>query len=139
MNLIYYPNPVLLEIAKPVQDFDIWKEISINMIQIMKENNGCGLAAPQVGISNRVFVYDLENKQEVVINPEIIYLYGKPHKSSEGCLSIPGKIYAVCRFPKIKVSYYNLDKTKVEKILNFRESIIFQHEFDHLNGLLINR
>lgn len=111
-----------------------------DMVQTMRKRSGVGLAAPQVNKSLRMFVMRSFPgvPLTIVINPKIEYLeaYGKID-SREGCLSIPGKSMVVKRFNKIHVTYYDRKGNfKSEEFKGFK-AIIAQHEYDHLNGVLI--
>ena len=131
------------------QDFDLNdREGLATLVQDLKDtlksSEGCGLAAPQIGVSRRVLIVDgtgmtdvypyLENFVRTMINPVIVEESEKTTVYSEGCLSIPG-IYADVRRPKkIKVEYYdeNLER-KVEEFDNFAARMV-QHELEHLDG-----
>lgn len=111
-----------------------------NMIFTMKKSSGVGLAAPQVNESIRMFVMKsgFQVPLTVVINPTLEYLteYGQ-EDSTEGCLSIPGQTLKVKRYKRIRMSYYNREgKFITEEVKGFK-AIISQHEYDHLNGVLI--
>lgn len=111
-----------------------------NMIYTMKKSSGVGLAAPQVNESIRMFVMksSFQVALTVVINPTIEYLteYGK-QDSVEGCLSIPGQTLKVKRFNRIRMSYYNRAGEFISEEVKGFKAIISQHEYDHLNGVLI--
>ena len=110
-----------------------------DMIYTMGKAGGVGLAAPQVNQSVRMFVMrSLGVPLTVVINPKIEYLeeFGK-QKSTEGCLSIPGKNVTVRRYKKIHMSYFDRKGEYISRELSGFGAIISQHEYDHLNGTLI--
>ena len=111
------------------------KELIEDMIDTMYEADGVGLAAPQVGILNRIFVIDIGEGPMVFINPEILET-GGTQTGDEGCLSIPGYYAPVCRPNYVKVKF--LDENMQEKLLEaedfFARAIL--HENDHLNGVL---
>ncbi|MCO4795239.1 MAG: peptide deformylase [Bacteriovoracaceae bacterium] len=111
-----------------------------DMISTMKASGGVGLAAPQVNVSKRMFVMKsgFSVPLTVVINPKVKYLsnYGKKN-STEGCLSIPGKRVRVKRFKRIHLDYLNRDGEEISEEAKGFKAIIAQHEFDHLNGVLI--
>lgn len=116
------------------------QELAKDMASTMKSAGGVGLAAPQINRSIRMFVMGMRPTipLTVVINPRIEYLeeFGQT-KSQEGCLSIPGKTMVVKRFKKIHLSYFNLKGEYISKKLSGMSAIIAQHEYDHLNGVLI--
>lgn len=140
LKLFTYPDPLLKEISKEVTDFsNELKSFTDDMFKTMYENNGIGLAAPQVGVLKRVVVIDLQENDKknplIFINPEIIEANGST-TFEEGCLSVPGYHEVVKRKKEITVKYKDL-KGK-EEILNATGllAICLQHEIDHLNGIL---
>lgn len=135
-------NEILRKVAAPVRKID--KEITKliqNMEITMEENSGCGLAAPQVGVSRRVIVVLLNQQtdQEVIlpmINPEIIFHSESTYIDTEGCLSVPDYFDEVSRYEDIIVKF--LDKKGREQTLKLSDlnARVVQHEIDHLNGVL---
>ncbi|MCK5455075.1 MAG: peptide deformylase, partial [Calditrichia bacterium] len=116
------------------------KDFVDNLIETMRLNEGVGLAATQVNVVKQVFVIDkglIDEAWEVqaYINPEILESEGLENLE-EGCLSIPGIRAEVERPPAIKVKYQNLDGKLIEEQLEGLIAKVFQHEFDHLNGVL---
>lgn len=106
------------------------------MVKLMIENNGCGIAAPQVGVNKRLFVAILDNSRlELFVNPTIISHCDETVMQSEGCLSIPNKHGEVERYTTIKVKYFNGKENKLETFEGMNARII-QHEYDHLQGVL---
>lgn len=104
-------------------------------------NEGVGIAAPQVGISRRVVAVQRFDKDgepfEIYVNPQIVFTSEKKQKGWEGCLSVPGKRGEVERAAKIVVEYNNLVDFKIERdTIEGFTAIIFQHEIDHLDGIL---
>jgi peptide deformylase len=110
------------------------------MVQLMYDSNGIGLAGVQVGILKRILVIDLgkndEKKPIFVINPEIIKHSDKIIDSEEGCLSVPGERETIKRYETIKVKYTNEKKEKVTLDADGLLAVCFQHEIDHLNGIM---
>ena len=134
-------NQVALEI--PFEDIKLPETQTLidQMIKTMKNAGGVGLAAPQVNISKRLFVMkpSFFRKAQAVINPTIEYITDAGTKnSSEGCLSIPGKTFTVKRYKKINVTYFDRKADYQAERLEGFKAIVFQHEYDHLNGLLIS-
>jgi len=129
---------VLTEKAKPVKTFDSALALLVDaMFETMAEADGVGLAAPQVGVSERLFVIDLrDGKRWVFINPEIIATSEECVTAEEGCLSIPGVFSEVTRAARVSVQARNLQGRPftVEAEGLFARAI--QHELDHLNGVL---
>jgi len=110
------------------------------MAEIMYKAKGIGLAANQVGILKRFFIMDVsqkegKNKLEVYINPEIVSTEGETIYE-EGCLSIPGYFAPVKRYAKIYIKAYDIDGNLIERELDEISAIVFQHEYDHLDGIL---
>lgn len=107
-----------------------------SMIQLMTENHGCGIAAPQVGVNKRLFIAILDNERiELFVNPTILEHSEETEIDTEGCLSVPEKCGDVARYKKIKVRYFNGKETVTEEYEDMNARII-QHEYDHLNGVL---
>lgn len=107
------------------------------MIETMYHYDGVGLAAPQVGISQRFFVMDVGNGPVAVINPEILEASPETEIAEEGCLSFPEIFVEIERSKRVKVRYQNVRGEFVEEELEGYPARVFQHEFDHLNGVLI--
>jgi len=142
MQLKYYPAEVLKLKAKKVSIFDSsTRKLAQDMLDTMYENDGVGLAAPQVGVSKRIMVIDVAGEDEprkpiVFINPVIILKEGEL-VGQEGCLSFPGVYFEVKRANKIVVKYQNVQgrEQKLEAEGNLLCRAI-QHEIDHLDGEL---
>lgn len=133
-----YGEDCLAKKSTPVEEItDELREILNNMVETMHDSNGVGLAAPQVGINKRYFVLDInEGFVRKIINPEILEFSDDFDESDEGCLSVPGIYKKVKRAYEIKVKYQNeLGEEKVEIFKGFLAKA-FQHEFDHLDGIL---
>lgn len=132
------PDPILREISKPVNKVtpNIHKLLD-DMAETMYDASGVGLAAPQISILKRVIVLDPGDGTGLIemINPEIIERDGS-QIGPEGCLSIPGLQGDVKRWQKIKVK--GLDRNGNEVVMEAEDFLarIFQHEIDHLNGVL---
>ncbi|MBP7563494.1 MAG: peptide deformylase [Candidatus Cloacimonetes bacterium] len=142
LDIHIYGDKVLREKAKPVESLtQEIKDFIDDLTYTMYERDGVGLAAPQVGISLRIFVCDPEwSKTEkknplVLINPKFMDMEGDT-TYEEGCLSIPGIYEKVKRYSKVKISAYN--ENWEEKIYEADDlfSIVLQHENDHLDGIL---
>lgn len=138
MDIVTYGDPVLEEKAQPVAEFDEkLKSLVADMFEAMRRDRGIGLAAPQVGVSSRVFVTDVEGDgQRVFVNPEIIMTSPEVSEYEEGCLSFPGLYFTVKRPASVKVQAFT-EKGKpftvdAEGLL----ARVVLHEFDHLEGKL---
>jgi peptide deformylase len=137
MEITTYPNRVLKKKAKKITDFN---QDLLSLIQEMKQTlgeKGVGLAAPQVGQSLRLFIIRWENQELVLINPRIVFSSSNKIEAEEGCLSLPGLSVNVKRSDKIDIEAYNEQGIITRMTLEGWIARIFQHEFDHLNGILI--
>jgi len=129
-------DEILREKARPVPtvNSNILRLLD-NMQETMRDAQGVGLAAPQIGVSKRVIVVDLGEEIIELINPEIISSEGE-QIDAEACLSIPGFKGNVSRYEKIVVTGLNRDGEIIEIEAEGLLARIFQHEIDHLNGIL---
>ena len=138
-------HPVLLKKTNEISnlnDIDL-KKIIYDMSETMIDANGIGLAAPQVHLSYRLFMYrnpDIEEKEKIkvsiLINPQIEKISDDTEDDWEGCLSIPGMSGLVRRSKKIIYSGFDLKGAKVSGEADGLHARVIQHEFDHLNGIL---
>jgi peptide deformylase len=143
-EIVKYPDPVLERPAKAITEFDEeLRKLVADMFESMYAAKGIGLAAPQIGISKRLTVIDLSfqaNPEEkiVLINPEITSREGKQYEE-EGCLSLPDIREKVSRAAKVKVKAQDVKGDWFE--LDGEELLAraFQHEIDHLDGVLFFR
>ncbi|MFT4711071.1 MAG: peptide deformylase [Bacteroidia bacterium] len=139
-----YPTPVLRKEAVPVEDFDEdLAKIVEAMYRRMYDSKGVGLAAPQVGLPKRILVINPSGEQEdksgelALINPTIVERFGDESTYEEGCLSFPG-IYAEVKRPdKCKVEAVDINGEKLELEFEGFASRVVQHEYDHLQGILL--
>ena len=140
-RVLKYGNPILRMKAKPIETADeSIRELAANMIDTMLDNEGIGLAAPQVGQSVSMFVVDMGLIQEdgepmAVINPEIIEKKGQV-SFEEGCLCIPNVRAEVKRPEVISLRYQDIEGNKYEEKIEGLKARVFQHEIDHLHGVL---
>lgn len=132
-------DPVLRQKAAEVSDIDgkIAKLVE-DMIPTMYDAAGLGLAAPQVGVQKRLFVYDLHDDQgpKVLINPTISEARGE-WVYEEGCLSVPGLHWEIVRPKEVHLTGYDLDGNEVSFEADELTARLFQHELDHLDGKLL--
>ena len=140
IELKIYPNELLRKVSKEVKNIDQkLSKIYDEMCILMNNEKGIGLAAPQIGINERFFISkDFSNDSDqtiIFINPEIIEA-DDIVESKEGCLSIPGHYDYVKRNNRILVSYFDLSGKNEKKEFSDMQSIVFQHELDHLDGIL---
>ncbi len=135
-----YPDPVLRETAKPVTVIDAdLRTLAQDMIETMKDANGIGLAAPQVGVSLRMVVVDFDPENgdpRVLVNPVITRRSGRKQLGEEGCLSFPGLRSRVKRTPSLIVEAQGLDGKMAAHEAEGLAARAVQHELDHLDGFL---
>ncbi len=138
-------HPILLKKTKEINHLsnNDLKKIVFDMSETMIDSNGVGLAAPQVHLSHRMFIFrnpDIEEEEKinisVLINPKLEKINDETNDEWEGCLSIPGMLGLVRRFNRIKYSGLDLIGNKISKEVEGLHARIVQHEFDHLNGIL---
>ncbi len=148
-KIVTLPDPVLRRKAHPVETFDKnLKTLIDDMVETMREAPGVGLAAPQIGLSDRLIVveyYEHDEDEEnedapkkvwAVLNPEIIKASEEKTMGVEGCLSIPGLLGEVERHAAIQVKGLNKHDKPIKIKAEGWLARIFQHEIDHLNGVL---
>jgi len=153
LEVITFPDPILSKKALPVENFDgELLELCKNMLYTMYKAPGIGLAAPQIGISHRFFVLDVDYDREkvttsdgtedysytdfnplIVINPVFKEMSGESIRE-EGCLSVPGVYEEVKRSSDVLIEYQDLKGEKHELRADGLLAICLQHEFDHLEG-----
>jgi len=136
-----YPDPELKKKSPPVTVInEKIRELVRDMVETMYDAPGVGLAAPQIGVHQRVIVIDVAGKDEkpdliVAINPVIIHAEGETYEE-EGCLSVPKYAANVRRHAKVVVKGLNLEGEEVTWKAEELLAIAFQHEIDHLDGIL---
>jgi len=141
LKIVKYPEPVLSQPGEPVTEFNAkLKKLVDDMFETMHASQGIGLAAPQVAVSKRVTVIDLSQGKDpeqklVLVNPEVIFREGKQYEE-EGCLSFPEIREKVQRAAKVKIRAQNLKGKWFEMDGEELLSRAFQHEIDHLDGML---
>lgn len=141
-------HPILLETAKIVDDFNsaALKQLLVDLKDTMHALDGVGLAAPQIAISLRVMIFGVEESERypdmepipetILINPEIEILGDTQETDWEGCLSVPNMRGRVPRYKSIKYRGYDEKGELIEREAHDFHARVFQHEFDHLNGIL---
>lgn len=155
LDILTYPNPILKKIATPVEEFnDDLKTLCENLLHTMYMAPGIGLAAPQVGVSKRIFVMDIDFDREEVTNSEgrseyritntnpLIFINPVIKNKNgeilfeEGCLSVPGIYEQVKRANEITVEYQDFDGN--QQVIEASETlaVCIQHENDHLDGVV---
>ena len=148
MDIAQLGNPILRDQAKSIDNVsdEVVIQLATDLITTAEANNGVGIAAPQVSQSCRLFIlasrpsirYPHAPKMNptAVINPVILGRSAETVKDWEGCLSVPGLRGLIPRHQEIEVEYTNLEGDRQKQILTDFVARIFQHELDHLNGLL---
>lgn len=137
MPIRVYGDPVLNQATTPVEDINgRIAALAEVMIETMYEAPGAGLAANQIGVQKRLFVYDQGDGPVVVVNPVIVETDGE-WTFEEGCLSVPGLSWEITRPNAVHLTGYDLDGNEIDIETDEYEGRIFQHEMDHLEGILL--
>ncbi len=142
-EVLQFPDPRLKMISQSVGEItDAIRELTRDMLEVMYDEPGIGLAAPQVGEAIRLFVIDTEWSEEdaercpqVMVNPEFIHSEGKIIWE-EGCLSVPDYTADVERFARVTIRATDLDGKEIVEEAEGLRAVCLQHEFDHLEGKL---
>ena len=143
LDIVHYPDPVLLSVGEPLGDDEFngdLEKLVANMFETMEKAGGVGLAAPQVGISKRLFVMDTpredgENERHVLVNPEIIHIEGE-QVGDEGCLSFPGLFQVVKREMRVIARAQNVKGEEFELDVTTLAARCILHETDHCDGIV---
>jgi len=146
-TIYVYGSPVLRKVAQNITpDYPELETLIADMWETMKQSDGIGLAAPQIGLSIRLFVVDgtplseddpsLKDFRKVFINAQITKRFGENVLYNEGCLSLPGLHEDVERPSKIEISYLDENFTEHLEVFEGMAARIIQHEYDHLDGIL---
>lgn len=142
-DLTLYPSPVLRKVADPIETFDQGlRDIVAAMFERMYASKGVGLAAPQVGLRQRILVLNETGEPDpehelALINPSIVDRSGPDSLYEEGCLSFPGIYAEVERPERCRVKAFDTEGNPVELDFDGFVSRIVQHEYDHLEGVLL--
>ena len=134
-----YGDPVLRQAARPVEDIDgRLRQLAEDMAETMYAAPGVGLAAPQVGIQKRLFVYDTGDGEgpRTIVNPVLAEASGE-WTYEEGCLSVPGLSWPIVRPKEVHLTGYDLDGNEISVEADEFLARVFQHEVDHLDGILL--
>lgn len=141
LRILSYPAPVLKRRASEVETIDGYvRDVAHRMLELMREAEGVGLAAPQVGLSWRLFVANSGSDGEpdrVYINPRIEFLPSEMVWREEGCLSLPGIRAQIRRPERVTITATDLDGKTFTLTSDGLLARVWQHEFDHLDGTLI--
>ncbi len=155
LKIYTYPAPILKKVAKPVEEFDVkLKALCLDMLYTMYHAPGIGLAAPQVGVSRRIFVMDIDFEREEVIGPDggesyelknlcprvlinpVLRDFEGEQLFREGCLSVPEVYEEVKRAERIGVDYQDFEGHTHTMQADGLLSVCLQHENDHLDGIV---
>jgi peptide deformylase len=133
-----YGDPVLTSPAAEVADIDgkIARLVDEMFDTLYQSDSGIGLAAPQIGVRKQVFVYDVDGEQVTLINPRIVESRGE-WVYDEGCLSIPGLYVEMVRPKEVLLAGWTLDGEEIQIEADELLARLFQHELDHLHGVLM--
>ena len=141
-------HPVLRERAKPVEEFGTpqLRALLDDMKETMAAKNGAGLAAPQIGVGQRVVIFGVEHNPRypdaepvpftVLVNPKLVMLSREVEEDWEGCLSVPGMRGLVPRYTKLRYSGFDIEGNPIERVAEGFHARVVQHECDHLDGIL---
>jgi len=141
-------DPLLFQIAEPVREFDTPQldALIADMFDTMAALNGAGLAAPQIGVSQRIVIFGVEANPRypevepvpttVLINPVIEFLGKETEEGWEGCLSVPGMRGIVRRYTRLRYTGFDQRGRPVEREVSGFHARVVQHECDHLDGIL---
>ena len=140
-TIVQSPDPVLNAVCEPCEVGDkSLKKLAREMAKAMYANDGCGLAAPQIGVTKRLVVVDCEDESDkkdllVLVNPVLLETRGEPVTEGEGCLSCPGISVPIARPPWARVRYFDLKGEEWEIEGDGLLGRCLQHEIDHLDGI----
>ncbi len=141
-------HPVLRQRAKPVEKFATpeLRELVQDMKDTMAAKNGAGLAAPQIGVSERIVIFGVGKNPRypdaeevpftVLVNPKIVMLTRDVEEDWEGCLSVPGLRGLVPRYTRLRYSGFDAEGNPIEREASGFHARVVQHECDHLDGIL---
>jgi peptide deformylase len=146
--IVVYGSPILRKIAHEIdREYPKLDQIIADMFETMNVSDGVGLAAPQIGKSIRLIVIDasalsdddasLEGFKKVFINPRIVEESGEPWPFTEGCLSLPNIREEITRLGTVRIQYYDEHFNYHDEIHDGIKARIIQHEYDHLEGVLL--
>jgi len=153
LSFTHMGNPILKQVAEPVNlknIEDYYELIHDMMFTLTQQNKRLGLAAPQVNVSKRIFIFRLPDKihprygnesvepidLHALINPEVTALSNEEVVGWEACISLPGLVGKVPRYKQISYSFYDIQGEKHTRIAEGFHARVVQHEMDHLNGIL---
>ena len=139
---------MLREKAKPVEAFGTpeLRQLLEDMKETMAAKNGAGLAAPQIGVSQRLVIFGVDHNPRypdaeevpftVLVNPKLVMLTREVEEDWEGCLSVPGMRGVVPRYTKLRYTGFDIDGNPIDRVVDGFHARVVQHEVDHLDGIL---
>ena len=137
LKIRLFGDPVLRQQANEVDEFDErLAKLAGDMFDTMRDAPGVGLAAPQVGILKRLFVWEVDEDAGAVVNPEVVDTSEEIQEGEEGCLSFPGLFYPLDRPLRAQIAYHDLGGEQRTVELEGFHARVWLHEIDHLNGIL---
>ena len=131
-----FGDPVLKTVSDPVRPKDDVRGLVEDLIDTVRVPGRAGVAAPQIGVNQRVFSYNVDGEVGYIINPVVVEVSGEPELVDEGCLSIPGFYFQRMRYPFARVTGTDLEGNPVELSGEGLMAQALQHETDHLDGKL---
>lgn len=145
-SIVLIGEPGLRRPSVPIPDAATARTVADRLLSVFRELKGAGLAAPQIGINMRAFLVEIRRTETfpdrpetplyVVINPEIMSLDGPIEEGWEGCFSVPELMGRVPRHHRLRLRYTDLDGATCEETFEGYVARVFQHEYDHLDGVL---
>ncbi|MGI6075735.1 MAG: peptide deformylase [Pyramidobacter sp.] len=137
LRILEYPNPILRRATQPVTEFDAGLRTFIDeMTVVMKDDDGVGIAAPQVGVSKKIAVVLVDKTRYVLVNPKVVFEEGE-QSGEEGCLSFPGIFGEVKRPQRVAVDCQDESGAQKHYEVEGFAARAFLHEIEHLNGKLL--
>ncbi|MDO8424871.1 MAG: peptide deformylase [bacterium] len=137
-EIIKYPNPILKKKSKEVERIDEEvKKLAEDMIETLQNSQGVGLAAPQINVPKRIIAVQMKEGPKVFLNPEVVKKSRETEIREEGCLCLPGVYLKVKRAKSVEIAAQDLEGKKINIKADGLAARVFQHEIDHLNGILI--
>lgn len=131
-----FGDPVLKTVSDPIKPGDDVAGLVADLIDTVKLPGRAGVAAPQIGVNQRAFSYNVDGEIGYVINPVLVETSGEPELMDEGCLSVPGFYFERLRYPFARVVGVDLEGNRIELSGEGLMAQALQHEVDHLDGTL---
>lgn len=142
-----YGDPILRKVTTDINpNYEGLEKLADDMFETMHNAEGVGLAAPQIGLTSRIFVVDLsplgdeepllKDFRKAFVNPHIIEKGGEKVLMDEGCLSIPGLREDVLRLSTIRIKYFDINWKEYDEVYTGFTARVLQHEYDHLDGIM---